>query len=89
MAEIVPFVGGLLVGVMVGRRVEGWRRRLIPMIALAVVVGAWASSASGELAESPVFLAIDIPGSLFAAVVAALTVDRFDRRVSAQRRLDR
>ncbi len=89
MAEIVPFVGGLMVGVVVGYRVQGWRRRLVPMLAGAVVFGTFAAWVSGELAESPVFLAIDIPGSLLAAAVAALTVDRFGTRVSAPRRLDR
>jgi hypothetical protein len=89
VAEIVPFVGGLVVGVVAGYRVAGWHRRLVPLVAAAVLVGAFASWMSGELAESSVFLAIDIPGSLLSAVAAALTVDRFGWSVSAQRRFDR
>jgi hypothetical protein len=89
VAEIIPYVGGALIGVVLGYRVGGWRSRLLPMIVAAVVIGGFASWVSGELDESLAFLAVDMPGCLFASAVAALTVDRFAKRVPAQRRVDR
>lgn len=85
MGEVVPILGGVIAGFALGYFVQGWRARLAPLIAAAVVVGVFAAWVSGELSESPAFLAIDVPGSFLAAAVAALTVDRLGTRLSGQR----
>lgn len=76
MAELVPILGGVLTGFVIGARLRGRPVRLVWMVATSVAIGTLAALVSGELAESPVFLAIDIPGTFVAEAVAIFTVDR-------------
>ena len=85
MSEFVPIIGGLIAGIAIAYRFKGWRARRVPMALASVVIGVFAAWVSGELAESPAFLAIDIPGTLLAATAAAVTLDHLGSRAAGQR----
>ena len=79
MAELIPILGGLVGGVATGFLAEGSRARLALMIAWSVVVGVLAGLVSGELSESPAFLALDVPAAFLAAAVGLVTSERLRR----------
>jgi hypothetical protein len=85
VAELVPILGALVAGVVIGLRFEARRARLVLIGAASIVIGVFAGLVSGELAESPAFLAIDMPGALLAQAVAVFSVDRLERRAAGER----
>jgi hypothetical protein len=78
MFELIPVGAGAVLGVLA----SSWPSRL-PRVAFAlaiVLVGAVASAASGELAESPVFLLFDTALTLGCALAARRLVSVTGRR---------
>ena len=74
MWELLPVVGGMVLGVVVfTARPRGGRGAWV--LGGALVIGALASWASGELAESPAFLLVDIPLVCVGAVLAGSARD--------------
>jgi hypothetical protein len=86
--ELVPILGGLLAGLVIGRTVAPWPARLGWLLGAAVLIGVAAGLLSGELKESWAFLAIDIPGALIAGAVAIFTLDRLAAPAAARRGSD-
>ena len=83
MWELLPVVGGIVLGVVVfAARARGGRWGWV--LAGAIVVGWLAAWASGELAKSPAFLLVDIPAACLGAVLAGyardVLVETTDRR---------
>ncbi|MFL5827273.1 MAG: hypothetical protein ACJ76V_12180 [Thermoleophilaceae bacterium] len=84
MAETLPLVGGLVLGVLASRLGTGaWRG--LALGALGALVVLTAGLVSGELARSPAFLLVDGLEVLATAAVGALTA-RLGRE-RGQRRL--
>ena len=66
MFELAPVLGGLLLGLATPRRLTAARRLLL--VLGTIVVGALAAALSGELAGSPLYLALDTALALLGAV---------------------
>ena len=72
MWEILPLVGGLILGVTVAR-VRARGSRWPWDVGGSIVVGALATLGAGE---GPVFLFVDVPLALIGAAVATFAYDR-------------
>ena len=75
MGELLPVLGGLLLGGLVFH-LRGRGHRLPWVIVSAVIVGALASWVYGELEISVSFLAVDVPLALLGILVAGYVHDR-------------
>ena len=71
MFELLPIVGGLGAGFVIGGLAVG-RLRWLAVVAAGVVVGSLVALLSGELAESLGFLLVDVPVGVVSAGVGAV-----------------
>lgn len=70
MFEVLPVIGGLGAGFVVGGMTSGWLR-WAGILVSGVIVGSLVALVSGELAESLGFLLVDVPVAVLAATVGA------------------
>ncbi|HEX8086234.1 MAG TPA: hypothetical protein VF529_18230 [Solirubrobacteraceae bacterium] len=75
MFEILPFIGGLGAGLVMGRVASG-RARWIAVVLAGAVVGSAVALVSGELASSFGFLLVDVPAGVVAAALGCVIADR-------------
>lgn len=68
MGELLPILGGAIVGAAALRMPPSWWRRLFVAVA-CVVAGALASFVNGELEISVGFVLVDVPLALLGAIV--------------------
>ncbi len=74
MGELLPILGGVIVGIGVARlRPRGWRWPWL--LAGGVIVGVVAAWVNGELAVSAGFLLVDVPLATLTAVAACRLID--------------
>ncbi|HEV2815142.1 MAG TPA: hypothetical protein VGW10_17945 [Solirubrobacteraceae bacterium] len=71
MFELLPIVGGLGAGFVIGRHFVG-RLRWLAVVVAGAIVGALVALVSGELAESLGYLLVDVPLGVVSAGVGAV-----------------
>jgi hypothetical protein len=75
VGELLPVLGGLLVGALLFQ-VRGPGRRLRPALVCAVLIGAATSWVNGELDLSVSFLGVDIPTASLGIAIGGRLRDR-------------
>ena len=79
MAELVPILGGLLVGALAAGLSSGRTRWALGLLG-CLLVGVAAAFVSGELARSAAFLLIDVPLAMLAGLAGGATFAVLARR---------
>jgi membrane protein YdbS with pleckstrin-like domain len=79
MEEVLPVLAGLVVGLVLHPMKSRVLRSILVLVA-SVGFGALAAWVSGELAISPVYVAIDAAQAAVAAILTAMLVTAWRRR---------
>ena len=80
MDEIFPVLTGVVLGFIIARMKSGWLRNTTLVVA-SLAIGLCASWVSGELAVSAWYVVVDCAQVLAAAVMIAVLVKVWSRRV--------
>ncbi|HRW06426.1 MAG TPA: hypothetical protein P5121_15085 [Caldilineaceae bacterium] len=82
MYEFVPLLSGVVLGLVIGQIANRTVKGLVTIV-LSILIGYAASALSGELALSWLYLIFDAAQVLFASVVTAFLLTRWQQRVQA------
>jgi hypothetical protein len=80
MDEIFPVLAGVVLGFVIARMKSGWLRNTT-LVAVSLAIGLCASWVSGELTVSAWYVLVDCAQVLAAAVMIAVLVKVWSRRV--------